>query len=232
MVLVMANQPNRVPTGLPYGQGEQLAQMQKVAPIPQTSAPQPSTGVASAAGPRRDTQYAPPVVPLDAPSFRPNEHVMDGVDAGPGRSAGEAGVPTHDDGSVDATSAALRGIYAATGYSGLLAVLQQLEGTHDTGGLSDLRFAHGRWDDPIDPPIRHGGMFDPSAPLDPSQVNDQRVETAGALAVNAGLGVGVAAGQVASDNPAALGMRDENTATSRTGPPPPPEPQMRMKGPR
>jgi hypothetical protein len=57
-------QPVRNPGGLPYGQNQQLQQMQKAAPLPQT--PQI------------------PVTPIHAPTESPSEPVTAGAASGPG----------------------------------------------------------------------------------------------------------------------------------------------------
>jgi hypothetical protein len=88
----MATQPIRTPTGGAYGQAKALTDAQRAAPLPDWEAS---------------------VVPLDAPTERPNEHVMDGVNAGPGRNAAEAGIPGGMSGdTADDLLATLRGIYA------------------------------------------------------------------------------------------------------------------------
>jgi hypothetical protein len=63
-----AQAPKYMP-GLEYGQGGNMAQ-QKAAPI--------------AGAPSAPTAQVPQVVPLSAPTQRPNEPVMAGVDRGPG----------------------------------------------------------------------------------------------------------------------------------------------------
>lgn len=134
----MANEQQiRTPSGMAYGKAKELADMQRAAPLPKAPAP-------GAGGPQRDAAYQAPVVPLDAPSQYPDQHVMDGVDIGAGRTAAEAGIPM-DDGTQGSALAVLRGIYAATGYTGLLEVMQAMEGTGDTG-LAHMRHVHGQWD--------------------------------------------------------------------------------------
>jgi hypothetical protein len=67
-------------SGLPYGEGQELMNIQQSAPlaaapsIEQTSAP---SGLASAAASQS-------IIPLNAPSQRPDEPVTFGADAGPG----------------------------------------------------------------------------------------------------------------------------------------------------
>lgn len=79
-------------SGLPWGQGQELMNIQQsanlaAAPgIEQTS--MPSMGTASAAA-------TPSVVPLNAPSSRPNEPVTHGADMGPGGSSSVLGLPNN-----------------------------------------------------------------------------------------------------------------------------------------
>jgi len=73
-------QAARYVSGLPYGEGQELMNIQQSAPlaaapsIEQASTP---SGLASAAS-------SQPIIPLNAPSQRPDEPVTFGADAGPG----------------------------------------------------------------------------------------------------------------------------------------------------
>jgi hypothetical protein len=69
-------QPARYMSGLAYGQGQ--AQMQQ-----QTSAPMAGNPVA-AAQPMATRSQATPIVPLDAPTERPDVPITNGIDEGPG----------------------------------------------------------------------------------------------------------------------------------------------------
>lgn len=226
----MANtQQVRTPTGMEYGKAKELADLQRAAPLPQGTTP----SAAGAGRGVRDTTYRAPVIPLDAPSQNPDEHVLDGVDVGPGRTAAQAGI-NMDDGTQGSAAAVIRGIFAATGNMQLASLLQAIEGTDDGSGLAHMRHVHGQWDlapDPYDNPFRattrsdnppdEGGMFDPTARLDPSQVDDQRIPTgiqAGALA-----GLGAALGAGAGAPPP---VDEGNTTTTAD------QPLLRMKGPR
>lgn len=60
-----STQPQRVPTGLPYGQAQALRQIEQAAPM-QASPPPPQA------------------VPIHAPSQLPGQPVTSGADAGPG----------------------------------------------------------------------------------------------------------------------------------------------------
>lgn len=128
----MAAQPIQTATNQPYGVAKQQADAQRAVPLP------------------RNTGWQAPVVPLHAPTMRPDENVMAGTDAGPGPTAAEAGVPVHDDGTPEAASAIIRGIFAATQNPALMAVVQAIEGTFNrqdpgTAGLSDLSHMFGNW---------------------------------------------------------------------------------------
>lgn len=73
-----SQQAARYISGLPYGEGQQMMDIQQSAPMAASGAPSASGSVASAAP-------APtPVVPLNAPTQRPNEPVTHGADVGPG----------------------------------------------------------------------------------------------------------------------------------------------------
>lgn len=208
----MANEQQiRTPSGLAYGKAKELADMQRAAPIPK------APGIPAGGPPARDAGYRAPVIPLDAPSTMPGQHVLDGVDIGPGRTAAEAGIPVNDDGSNEAVAAMIRGIYAATGMPELLSLLASLEGTDQDGvGLADPAYAFGQWDNPWKATTRSDnvpdpasdGMFDPGARLDPSQVDDQRIPTAAAAVGRAAIG-GLAAAAQGMTPPADEG--DTNT---------------------
>ena len=84
-----SRQPNRVPTGLPYGEATQLENAQRAAPLPGGAQPvaQPQVNprrqmlaqaIESARAMPNDGQ------PFGAPSDRPNEPITAGVDVGPG----------------------------------------------------------------------------------------------------------------------------------------------------
>lgn len=182
-------QPIRVPTGLPYGEAGKLAAAQREAPLAQQ---QP---------------WQAQVVPLDAPTMRPNEPVTDGVPVGPGRTPAEAGIPgALEDTTRDGILDTLRGIYQAYPIPTIAQAI--LDFTEQTPwSIEDLyidvgaKAAGNAWDAltrgedsgtelvglrPVGGAPPRKGMFDPTAPLDPSQVQDRRVA--------AKLGVGAAAG--------------------------------------
>jgi len=62
-------------TGFAYGQNKAVNEQRKAAPIKQA----PMGGAITAATPQM-----PPIIPLDAPTQRPEEPITYGVDAGPG----------------------------------------------------------------------------------------------------------------------------------------------------
>lgn len=113
-------QPNRVPTGLPYGQNTQLASAQKALPLPQ-AAPPPSGAAASQvpppAGAAPEPSQPPDVlgqatampyseVGLGRPSDRPNEHVTTGLPGGPGAPLSLPGTGPNVSGLLDQVASA------------------------------------------------------------------------------------------------------------------------------
>lgn len=197
-----------VAKGQAYGVAKQQADSMAAAPIAQGGA------------------WEAPVVPLSAPSARPGEHVMDGVDAGPGRTAAQAGVPgamgnTTQDGILNT----LRGIYEQfpiqgiadliTGFSqnapwtiddlflpspgDMLDTAKDLANKipHPTMNPNDLGFAPGGGRAPAPFGDGSGPMFDPNAPLDTSGFQDTRAE--GQMRAAAAAGLGAAASQVPTD---------------------------------
>jgi hypothetical protein len=73
-------QAARYVSGLPYGEGQALMETQRSAPLAAAPSIEQSgmpSGLASAAA-------SQPVIPLNAPSQRPDEPVTFGADAGPG----------------------------------------------------------------------------------------------------------------------------------------------------
>lgn len=68
-----------LPTGLPYGERQQLEQAQQAAPVPQAAGtPMEDPAMAAAAA----HNFQP--VPLNAPSNRPFEPITHGLPSGPG----------------------------------------------------------------------------------------------------------------------------------------------------
>ena len=65
-------------SGLPYGEGKELMNIQQSAPL--AAAP----SIEQASMPSGLAPAAAPIIPLDAPTTMPNEPVTAGADAGPG----------------------------------------------------------------------------------------------------------------------------------------------------
>lgn len=83
-------QPLRTPTGLPYGEGGALTQLQKSAPLaasPGGNAPAPAGGAGPAGPP-------PNVTPFGAPTNQPNTPVTAGAALGPGPGPEALGIPS------------------------------------------------------------------------------------------------------------------------------------------
>jgi hypothetical protein len=75
-----ATQAAKYVPGLPYGEGQALMETQGAAPLAAASSIEQSgmpSGLASAAA-------SQPLIPLNAPSMRPNEPITSGIDMGPG----------------------------------------------------------------------------------------------------------------------------------------------------
>lgn len=167
-------QPIRTAQGQGYGQAKAQADAQRAVPLPDA------------------TQWEAPVIPLHEPTARPGQHVMDGADAGPGRNAAQAGVIGADDPTgKDQMLNVLRGIFDKYPLPGLASAIQAWSQA-PSWSFDDLMLNG--------PPTKAGGgMFDPGATLDPSQVNDQRIPTAGGFGITAGLAAAGTVGQVAGD---------------------------------
>lgn len=71
-------QAARYISGLPYGEGQQMMDIQQSAPM--AAAP----GIESSRMAMSPGQAAAPIIPLTAPSSRPNEPVTAGINLGPG----------------------------------------------------------------------------------------------------------------------------------------------------
>lgn len=90
-------QPAAAPSGLPYGQRQQLERAQNVIPLPGGGGPAPQipvgAGQAPAPVPTGAGGPAPgdATVPIGAPTLRPNEAVTTGLPMGPG--AGPEALP-------------------------------------------------------------------------------------------------------------------------------------------
>lgn len=221
-------QPIRTATGQPYGAAKQQADAQRAAPL---------AGGGS-------TSWEAPIIPLDAPTNRPGEPVTDGVNVGPGRNAAQAGVPgAMGDTTRDGILNTLRGIYEAFPLDEIRDLIvdfadnppwtiedlflpspgDMLNTAKDLANKiphPDMRpsgfqvFPNKTGNGP--PVAGAGGpMFDPTAELDPTQVQDNRPPDA----VMAGLGAAAAAG---SDPTTGVGdpmstWAESDLATKRQG---------------
>lgn len=84
-------QPIRYISGLPYGEGQMMTNLQAMAPMeaaPSTPSPTPQ----GAGETQPATQQPEPLVPLNAPSARPSEPVTYGADMGPGAGSSALGL--------------------------------------------------------------------------------------------------------------------------------------------
>lgn len=155
-------QPIRTAGGQAYGAAKQQADAQRAVPLPDAST------------------WEAPIVPLHEPTARPGQHVMDGVDVGPGRNAAEAGIPgAMDAGGREQILNTLRGIFDRYPLPGIASAIQAWTQA-PSWSFDDL------WTNGPDTP-----MFDPNARLDASQVSDQRLPTMAGAAINVGLTAGV-----------------------------------------
>jgi hypothetical protein len=82
-------------SGLPYGQGQEMMDLQGSAPM-EASTPTPNPAPASqiAGASQTPTTMETPVVPLTAPTQYPNEPITHGVDAGEGPGLASLGLQT------------------------------------------------------------------------------------------------------------------------------------------
>lgn len=213
-------QPVRTATGQPYGAAKQQADAQRTVPLPDAST------------------WEAPIIPLHEPTARPGQHVMDGVDVGPGRNAVEAGIPgAMDAGGREQILNTLRGVFDRYPLPGIASAIQAW--TQAPSWSFDDLWVNGPDTPPaagsptLGPPpaAPRGGMFDPSASLDPDQVVDTRQTSAAALGVQQGAALGAAVSQVADDNPTAAGLPDPAAPMDPTALDTP-QPKLRQKGPR
>ena len=73
-----STQAARYISGLPFGEGQQMMDLQQSAPMAASAAPSQAATAGGAPAPAAN------VVPLNAPTQRPNEPVTHGADVGPG----------------------------------------------------------------------------------------------------------------------------------------------------
>ncbi len=81
---LMAKQAIKTPTGLPYGEHQQLDAAQRAIPLPNENAPVPAPNDSLPAALEAAGQMNPPGGGLGQPSERPNEPVQAGLPSGPG----------------------------------------------------------------------------------------------------------------------------------------------------
>lgn len=101
-----SRQPVRAATGQPYGERKQQVEAQRVNPLPQQASP-------------------PQVVPIDAPSQRPDEPVTAGLPFGPGPGPEALGVPAVQ--PDDDIGIQLRNLYRQYPNNDLLALIEVLD---------------------------------------------------------------------------------------------------------
>jgi hypothetical protein len=110
-----ATQAAKYVPGLPYGEGKALMQTQQASPLAAAPSIEQSgmpSGLASAAASQT-------VIPLNAPSQRPDEPITFGADAGPGPGISILGLPT-------------------LGESSLIQILEELLPYDQTGEIGQL----------------------------------------------------------------------------------------------
>lgn len=83
------SQPIRTPTGLPYGEGQALTDLQRAAPL----AASPGGGTPVPAGAQGTAMPQPNVTPFNAPTQQPATPVTAGAAQGPGPGPEALGIP-------------------------------------------------------------------------------------------------------------------------------------------
>jgi hypothetical protein len=81
-------QAARYVSGLPYGEGQELMQTQQSAPL--AAAP----GIEQSRTPMASASAAASLIPMNAPTQRPDEAITFGADAGVGPGLGSLGLPS------------------------------------------------------------------------------------------------------------------------------------------
>jgi len=81
-------QAARYVSGLPYGEGQELMQTQQSAPL--AAAP----GIEQSRTPMAPASAAASIIPMNAPTQRPDEAITFGADAGVGPGLGSLGLPS------------------------------------------------------------------------------------------------------------------------------------------
>ena len=118
-------------SGLPYGQGQEMVNIQSSAPM-EASTPTPSpvpASVIAGAGQQPQQQAAPaqplPIVPLNAPTQRPNEPVTSGADLGPGPTSASLGLASPVAAQHQSASSFIQSLASSTDASPALKFLAQ-----------------------------------------------------------------------------------------------------------
>lgn len=114
-----AAQPARYVSGLPYGEGADFLDIQSSAPMENAPA-----GTSQGLNAAQAASPSSPLIPLDAPSMRPNEPVTHGADAGAGGSSAILGIAPQN----DETDTILRALYAVNPNENIRRLLAQLDG--------------------------------------------------------------------------------------------------------
>lgn len=99
-------QAARYISGLPYGQGNEMMATQMAAPMEATSSPSPASASQIAGQPQQQAQPSAepmPVVPLGAPTQRPDEPITHGSDMGPGPDMASLGLQAPEVASYKST---------------------------------------------------------------------------------------------------------------------------------
>lgn len=85
-------QPIRPVTGLPYGQGQEVIDQQRMAPLPQAAGPSGSPTASGGSG-QGAMAMPPPPTPLGAGTLNPDQPVTAGAQFGPGAGPGALAQP-------------------------------------------------------------------------------------------------------------------------------------------
>jgi hypothetical protein len=114
-------------SGLPYGQGQEMMNTQSSAPM-EASTPTPNPVPASqiAAAGQQEQPVAPmPVIPLNAPTQRPDEPVTSGANLGPGPDMASMGLSSPTVAQHQSASSFIQNLASSTDASPALQFLAQ-----------------------------------------------------------------------------------------------------------
>jgi hypothetical protein len=115
------HQPLRDVTGLPYGQNQELNDVQRGAPLAATETPGPSSRRQSSARP------GPQLTPFNAPTQQPDVPVTAGAAAGPGPGPEALGGPPPDAASYGSALSTLQSVAASSGSAEVEGLLSRLQ---------------------------------------------------------------------------------------------------------